>query len=104
MSFDGNEGSFITIDEASKLTQRFRNAISPGDVIGLFIGRQKIIEILNQPESIGIRFYFGVNEEERQTLVLVGTDTNGDDLVEGKIVDRGYPCPTICGNRNALNS
>ena len=66
--------------------------------------KEKIKAILDQSECKGIRFYFAVNDKGENTLVLVGADSNQNDMVDGLIADRLFPCPTICGNSNDLNS
>jgi hypothetical protein len=104
MSFNGNEGDFITLREGSEMTKRYRDTIHPGEVIGLFMGKEKIRAILDQSDCVGIRFYFAINGKGEKTLVLVGAESNQDDLVEGLIADGLLPCPAGCSNLNALNS
>jgi hypothetical protein len=86
------------------MTKRYRDTIQPGEVIGVFMGKEKIKAILDQSECKGIRFYFAKNERNENTLVLVGASADQNDMVDGLIADRSFPCPTICGNSNALNS
>jgi hypothetical protein len=104
MSFNGNEGDFITLREGSEMTKRYRDTIQPGEVIGVLFGKEKIKAILDQSECEGIRFYFAVNAQGENTLVLVGTDSNQNDMVNGLIVDNGGPCPSLCSITNPLNS
>ena len=35
MSFNGNEGEFVTLNDASRWTANYRNTIQPGDVIAV---------------------------------------------------------------------
>lgn len=104
MSFNGNEGDFITLREGSEMTKRYRNTIRPGDVIGVFMGKEKLKAILDQSECKGIRFYFAKNERNENTLVLVGADTNENDLVGGLIAEHLIPEPPRGGDSNDLNS
>lgn len=104
MSFNGSEGDFITLREGSEMTKRYRNTIQPGEVIGVFMGKEKLKAILDQSECKGIRFYFAKNERNENTLVLVGADANQNDLVDGLIADNCPPCPNICSISNSLNS
>ncbi len=104
MSFNGNEGSFITLREGSEMTKRYRDAIQPGEVIGVFMGKEKIKAILDQSECKGIRFYFAKNERNQNTIVLVGADASENDLVDGLIAQHGIPEPPRGGNSNDLNS
>lgn len=104
MSFNGNEGDFITLREGSEMTKRYRNTIQPGEVIGVFMGKEKIKQMLNQNESEGLRFYFAKNELDKLTLVVVSADSDQNDLTDGLIADGLFPCPGGCGNSNDLNS
>jgi len=104
MSFNGNEGDFITLREGSEMTKRYRDTTQPGEVIGVFMGKEKIKAILDQSECKGIRFYFAKNERNQNTIVLVGADSSENDLDNGLIADNGCFCPTFCSIANSLNS
>ena len=104
MSFNGNEGAFITLREGSEMTANYRNTIQPGEVIGEFMGKEILEKILEQSDCVGIRFYFGINGKGQKTLVLVGANADQNDLVDGLIADNGSPCPSLCSTSNALNS
>lgn len=104
MSFNGNEGDFITLREGSEMTKRYRNTIQPGEVIGGFMGKEKIKKILAQNECVGIRFYFAKDENNENTIVIVGADGNENDLVNGLIADKIIKCPPNCSSSNSLNS
>ena len=104
MSFYGNEGEFVTLNDASRWTANYRNTIQPGDVIAEFLGKEKILELLSQEGCVGIRFYYAINDSGEKILVLVGADSNENDMENGLILDFGIPCPPVCSKRNRLNS
>jgi hypothetical protein len=104
MSFNGNEGAFITLEEGSVMTANYRNTIQQGEVIGQFIRRDLIQDILAQTDCVGIRFYYAIDENGSKNLVCVGVDQNENDLTEGLIADRFKSCPPKCSKRNPLNS
>lgn len=104
MSFNGNEGEFITLKEGAEMTKRYRNTIQTGEVIGVFMGQEKIKQILAQNECVGIRFYFGIDDKGAQNLVLVGADADENDLSDGLIADQLKKCPPNCSSLNPLNS
>ncbi len=104
MSFNGNEGEFVTLNDASRWTANYRNTIQPGDVIAEFLGKEKILELLNQEGCVGIRSYYAINNEGNKTLVLVGVDHDENDLENGLLLDRSIMCPQHCSKRNNLNS
>jgi len=53
---------------------------------GYHLGRNIIEKILAQPGCVGMRFYYGLNEEGQKTLVYVGMDANGKDIVTQTMV------------------
>lgn len=104
MTFTGNEGTIITLAEGSEMTANYRATINVGDTIALALGKNLVNAILNQSTCVGIRMYFGLDDSGNKQIVLVGVDLNGDDIINGVIVDRGLPCPTACSKKNSLNS
>jgi hypothetical protein len=104
MSFNGNEGEFVTLNDASRWTANYRNTIQRGDTIAEFQGKEKLLELLNQEGCVGIRFYYAINDEGQKVLVLVGADRSQNDLVDGLILEKGDPCPSFCSVINRLNS
>ncbi|MFM6946209.1 MAG: hypothetical protein ACKOWW_03650 [Flavobacteriales bacterium] len=104
MSFNGNEGEFVTLNDASRWTANYRSTIQPGDVIAEFQGKEKLLELLNQEGCVGIRFYYAINDEGQKVLVLVGADSNENDMENGLILDKGDKCPPFCSRKNILNS
>jgi len=104
MSFTGNEEHSISLSEASSLTRNFRNAVGDSAPKGGFFSKAALQTILNQEGCVGIRFYYGQEEDGTPTLILVGADEEENDLIEGKIDQRPIPCPPRCGEANDLNS
>ncbi len=104
MAFTKYEGSFITLDEGSRMTAEFRKTISHGDTIAHAVGANLVTAILSQENCNGIRMYYGLDENGNKQLVLVGVDANGDDITNGFIVDHMLPCPVTCSQKNSLNS
>jgi len=62
------------------------NEAHPADFAGHTIGRNIIDQILAQPGCVGMRFYNALNEEGRKTLVYVGIDAEGKDLIRKTVV------------------
>lgn len=103
MSFNGSEGEEITLTEAAGMTANYREE-NPNETKGHFMGKTLIQAILDQTDCVGIRIYYGIDDEGNKELILVGVDENEDDLYEGKIGDKMKPCPSYCGSSNPLNS
>lgn len=104
MSFNGNEGEFVSLTDASRWTANYRNTIQSGEVIAFAAGKEKLIELLNQNECLGARIYYAINDNGQKNLVIVGVDANGDDIENGLLIDRLGTCPPLCSKRNSLNS
>jgi hypothetical protein len=109
MSFNGKEGQVYPLEEASRLTSRYRER-SPNGGKGVFYGREALLALLDQPGSMGIRFYFGLKESDPEddcleTVVCVSADEDENDQLEnGLIYQGGQGCPKRCGTLNRLNT
>jgi hypothetical protein len=103
----GKEDHRMPLDAASALTRRFRRArgLTPhGEIVGHYLGRAILEEILAQPGCVGIRMYHGQKEDGRPTMVVVGVDGEANDLYQGVIAQETWPCPPLCGVSNPLTS
>jgi len=78
---DGNESHDISVDDAAKLTTKYRQEFDIEDSKGFYFGRAKIEKILDQGGCKGIRVYCGINSIGEDTLVLVGVNQSWDDIV-----------------------
>lgn len=103
MSFNGNEGEAISLEVAKEWTAKWRATKGENDPNAVFFGREKLEAILAQPDAMGIRIYFGVNDESQKALILVGAEANENDQLDKMILDRGAKCPPICSNGGGLN-
>lgn len=102
----------ITLAEAAKLTKNFRET-PLGSIASTLVpikaeafDKDAIQEIMDQTGCEEVRIYYGLELEPLPKFrqVLVGVDSNGDDMVNGKIMERGFACPAYCGVNNQLNS
>ncbi len=100
MALPEPKGHRIPLSEAVEQAKRYRNSMHKG---GLFL-RKEIDELLAQPRCAALRFYYGRKEDGADTLILVGVDRKGNDMVNGVLLNGHYPCPPICGDENELNS
>jgi UDP-N-acetylglucosamine enolpyruvyl transferase len=57
-----------------------------GENGGYQIGRNIIDQILAQPGCVGMHFYYGLNEDGVKTLVYVGIDADGKDIVKRTVI------------------
>jgi hypothetical protein len=94
------QGHGIPLEEAAAMTRRYRESMHKG---GLFL-RADVDALLAQAECTGLRFYYGRGVNGEDTLILVGVDKEGNDMVNGVLLDGSFPCPPFCGGGNSLNS
>jgi hypothetical protein len=104
MAFNGTEGKIVTLSEASEWTENYRDTIPEGGIKGHFFGKDLLDEILKQPGCMGIRIYYGMEDDGTKNLVLVGADANEEDMEDGVILERSVKCPPNCGGSSQLNS
>ncbi len=93
MTFTGREDHSITLEGADQ------GAIKAG-----FFGKDALQGILDQEGCVGIRVYYGEDDNGTPQLVLVGADADTNDIIEGNLAQRQVPCPPYCGKDNELNS
>jgi hypothetical protein len=100
----GHEDHNIGLQAAANMTRRYRESIEKGNKIAGYFGEDAIEAILAQDGCIGIRYYYGINDEGQKVLILVGVKANADDIYEGRIMEMSWPCPHCCSTANPLNS
>ena len=96
-------GSSIKLTDAADLTEEYRTQ-NPGATKAHLVGKNNVNDILDQEDCEGIRIYYGLTSTGDKRLVLVGVDAEGDDMVNGVLIDKLDLCPTICSTSNDLNS
>ena len=87
---------FISLVDAKSMTHRYQDSVPEGTTISCKVDKTQLIAMLNQEDCQGLRIYFALNEEERLTTVLVGSDSSGSDMVTGLIVNQPSLCPPKC--------
>jgi hypothetical protein len=98
----------ISVADAVTLTAAFR-ARSPNGVRGWMFDRSAFDALLAQSGCMGIRIYRGLRSDGSEQVVLVGTDSAGNDMVPasadqpGEVMEVAWPCPPVCGTRSLLN-
>jgi hypothetical protein len=95
MSFNGTEASELDLETAAAWTENYRDSNSSGTKAHFF-GRDIIEEILAQTGCMGIRIYYALDDKGAQQLIIVGANASENDLYNGVIAERSFPCPTYC--------
>ena len=101
--FPGAEKHQITLNEALKMVGDFRkNPQAPQTQVASF-NRGAFEKILAQPGCERIRMYWA-QENGKFTVVLVGVDVAGKDMISGSIMERSGDCPPGCAPASVFTS
>jgi hypothetical protein len=101
--YTGSGNHVITIDQAAKFVQNFKQNPTAPTIKGGYFDRNIFDKILAQGGVVGIRYYYAAKDDGTPTIVLVGVDSTGNDMVQGVVGEWGVPCPPNCGSTNQLN-
>lgn len=91
----------ISLEEAQRLIRNFKR--NNAGIIGGVFDKDNVVQVLHQPGCVAIRYYFGQNEDGENVIVMIGVDSAGNDIVNGMILEKAFPCPPFCGEKNILN-
>jgi hypothetical protein len=94
----------ISLEYARQLTRNFREFSSGSDIHGGLFDKESVLAVLQQPDCVAMRYYYGIDEYSKSVLVIVGVDKKGNDILNGVIIEKAFPCPPYCGDINALNA
>lgn len=83
----------ISFVEARRLIARRQRA---AQVNANAFKKDALLRLLNQTGCVGVRIYHAMQEDGRPCLVLVGLNESGEELLDGELVEFGYPCPPFC--------
>ncbi len=78
-------GEAISHELGAKMVKDFQDR-NPEENMFYNMGRNIIEKILSQPGCTGMRFYNAINEEGQNTLVYVGIDSKGNNILEYSVV------------------
>ena len=101
-----NIGEEISHELAADFVNSFGQA-HPTEMKWFAMGKNILQQILAQPGCEGIRFYNGINEKGQKTLVYVGIDAEGKDIINRVVVEETgmiSTVPAIIADRNSGSS
>jgi hypothetical protein len=104
MPFPPKRDHRIPLAAAAALTRRYREHAGPNAEKAGAFPKEDVQQVLDQSGAVGLRIYFGRSEQGQTDLILVGVDSDGNDLTQGVLMDLSFPCPPFCGGDDALNS
>ncbi len=104
ISFTGKEDHSISLEDASNMTRNFQLQAAPNQIIGGFFGKDAVLAIISQEGAVGLRYYYGLDDERTSHIILIGVDADGNDIIDGLLAERALRCPPNCRESNDLNS
>jgi hypothetical protein len=123
MAFEVNPNDgIVPIDVANEWAKRWQQFVVPFNKErpvdnpyfpkAYLLHRKQIDAILNTPNAVNIRIYFGMDEKMNNHLMMVGVDKEGNDLLpttsktegegEGEVYNLALPCPPTCSRGGGL--
>ncbi len=103
MALPPKNSQIISLDEASKLTSRYREQGKPDAIKGGLFWKEYVQKLLDQPSCVAMRYYHAVDEKGYPTIILVGIDGSGEDLTGGIILELAPFCPPWCPTKELLS-
>ncbi len=104
VTFTGKENHSISLEDASKMTRNFQLQAAPDQIIGGFFGKDAVLAIILQEDAVGLRYYYGLDDEGIPHIILIGVSADGNDMIDGLLAERAAACPPHCPEFNDLNS
>lgn len=92
----------VTLTEAVAYCARYREAPLDTPTKAFAFGREAYDDILAQAGCAQVRSYLGRTAEGEVTLVLVGVDRAGNDMTDGVLMQKAWPCPPYCAAQSPL--
>ena len=95
----------ITLEKAQEWASRWNSNLNVLVGVKAFkIKGYNFQQLLAQSETVDIRTYIGINDEGEPTLISVGVDAQGNDMIDENhhIYDFSEPCPKCCSAGNTL--
>ena len=93
----------VPLDSAKKFIKNLEKDAMQLKTKGGMFDRSAFEKILGQKGCTGIRYYYAKTDEGTPTIVLVGVDSSGSDMITNAMaMERSLPCPPFCDTQNLL--
>lgn len=92
----------ITLNEAKSMTHAFQNStIGANQTFAGLVDKTNLLTLLNQEGCTGVRIYNALNDDGKITFVLVGVNSNNEDMTE-YLLNKFNLCPSLCALESPL--
>jgi len=113
MPFPPPRNHKIPLAAAVAMTKRYRASVKPGAFRAGLFPCKEFEDLMAQKGCAGIRIYLGCHEDDALSLIMVGVNAEGQDMVAGvaglteneggEVVQDSIPCPPFCNDGSPLN-
>lgn len=88
----------ISLQEAIDMTSRYRSDPPDGMANSETFNKESVLAVLQQPECVSLRIYYGKKSDDSIHVILVGVDDKGADMIQSTeiILEEGQRCPPDC--------
>jgi hypothetical protein len=89
--------NIINLEQAETETHAYQNNPQfQGLTKSCAIDKNAYEQLLAQPGVEKVRTYFGLDSNNQLSIVVVGVDAQGDDIIYGVILGDDEKCPYYC--------
>jgi hypothetical protein len=89
--------NIISLSQAETETAAFQNATEfQGLSKSTAFDKLDFITLIAQPGCVKVRTYFAIDADDILTVVVVGVNSQGEDITDGIILGDATPCPFVC--------
>lgn len=97
----------ITLETAQEWAARWNQYVNDkNNVINLkafLIPGIDFTQVMAEENVVDVRTYFGIDAQNKEHLMVVGVDQEGNDMIDENlglfIYDFSEPCPTLCNQK-----
>ncbi len=97
--FDGMENHSITRAAVNVFVDNYRKTAAPDAIFGGLFSKKDVLSVLDQSDAVGMRYYYALNSQNEEMLVLCGTDENRNDILDNHLLKAAVIHPPMDGQK-----
>ncbi len=97
--FNGMENHSITRAAVNVFVENYRKTAAPDAIFGGLFSKKDVLSVLDQSDAVGMRYYYALNSENEEMLVLCGTDENRNDILDNHLLKAAVIHPPLDGQK-----
>lgn len=93
----------ITLEQAQQWAKNWRDNPDPS-VIAFLIPEIDLTQVMAERESVDVRTYLGIDDDNKCKLMIVGVNASGNDLIDDSKGQYIYDMTSACQPNCDINS